>query len=65
MYRATLVRGLPSIDHLVFSPKKYLPPRLSTSLFETIGPVYSMMRLPFAIGSKAKKPSPVRVRLIA
>ena len=65
MYRAVFVRGLPSIDHFLFTPKKYLPRRLSASSFEICGPVYSIMRLPLGIILVAKSPSPVRVRLTA
>ena len=50
------------MDHLAFTSKKYFPRLLSTSSFEMNGPVYSIIRLPFGIGSRAKNPRPMAVR---
>jgi len=60
-----LFLGLPSIDHFVFTPKKYLLRLLLTSSFEISGPVYSMIRLPLGIGLRANNPQPDLLRLMA
>ena len=66
MYRAVLLRGVPSIVHLELTPKKYLPwTRRSTTSLVTYGPVYSMIRLPFGMGPKVNKPNPYSVFLMA
>src|SRR6185295_7767493 len=60
-----LLRGVPSIVHFELTPKKHLPfVRLSTSSFETSGPVYSISRLPAGMGFSANKPRPEAVRLM-
>src|SRR6185369_8117112 len=61
-----LLRGVPSMVHFELTPKKYLPlVLLSTSSFETSGPVYSIIRVPAGIGFSANKPRPEPVRLMA
>src|SRR6185295_1871843 len=60
-----LLRGVPSIVHFELTPKKYLPlVRLSTSSFETRGPVYSTIRVPAGMGFSANKPRPEPVRFM-
>src|SRR4051794_34070373 len=44
---------------------RYFPPFLSASSWVRIGPMYSIIRLSYGIGSKANNPRPVTVRLIA
>src|ERR1700737_3446469 len=58
MYRAILSRRLPSIDHFLFTPKKYLPLLFSTTSFEMRGPVYSTIFFPFGIRLTANSPLP-------
>lgn len=53
------------MDHFVFTPKKYFPVFWSTTSFGISGPVYSTIRLPFGISSKANNPNPVLVRRTA
>src|SRR5215831_17381786 len=60
-----LSRPLPSIDHFLFTPKKYLPLLFSTTSFGTRGPVYSMIFLPLGMRCVANSPRPVAERLIS
>ena len=64
MYRAMFSRPRPSIDHFLFTPKKYLPLLFSTTSFGNRGPVYSMILLPFGIRLAANIPNPADERLI-
>src|ERR1044072_3290461 len=58
-------RPLPSIDHCLFRPKKYLPLLFSTSAFEMRGPTYSTIFVPLGIGLVANNPKPVAARFTA
>src|SRR5215471_3156933 len=60
-----LSRPLPSIDHFLFTPKKYLPLLFSTTSLGTRGPVYSMIFLPLGMRLVANSPRPVAERLIS
>src|SRR3954465_10956281 len=60
-----LLRGLPSITYFSLIVIRYFPPFLSASSWVNTGPMYSIMRLSYGIGSKAINPNPVAVRLMA